>query len=108
MAQVRKKVKQTISAAQTRIEKEIHALIDAGLMSKADAKKLLKDFVEEVRAEQKRFVKFAKREFKQGVKKAKKKTTPFVKKAIQRVKLARKKRLGKKAKRKPARKRRKR
>lgn len=76
---------------KTRIEQEIDALVDAGLMTKNDAKKLLEDFIEELKTSKDRFLAFAKQELTREAQVMKQKTKPVVKKAIKNVKKARKK-----------------
>ena len=75
-------------AAKTKqkIEKELKMLINAGVMNKPEAKKLLKAFVAEIKAEKERIKSFAKKEIKREFKRARKHAKPLIKKAIKRYK----------------------
>ena len=86
---VRKAVKYGASflkKAKARLEKEVKALIKAGLMDKGEARKILKAFVKEAKAEKERFAAFAAREIKKEVGKAKKHAKPLMKRAVKRFK----------------------
>jgi len=82
---VRKAVKRgakAMASASERIGKELKALMKASIMDKGEAKKVLKAFVGELRAETKKVASFAKQELKKEMKKAKKKAKPMVKGAM--------------------------
>lgn len=76
---------------KTRIEQEIDALVEAGLMSKSDAKSLLDDFLKELEREKDRFLAFAKQELTATASRMKQKAKPVVRKAVHNLVKARKK-----------------
>ena len=84
---------------KTRIEQEVDALVEAGLMSKPDAKALLDDLIKEFHYEKDRFLEFAKKEPAGSVERIKKKAKPVVRKAVHNLVKARKKNVKKTARR---------
>jgi polyhydroxyalkanoate synthesis regulator phasin len=74
--------KQFASAAKARVQKEVKALIAAGIIDKKEAKKLLNALTSELKAEGQRIAKFARQEVTRGMKKARKKAKPVIRGAI--------------------------
>jgi len=74
--------KQFASAAKARVQKEVTALIKAGIIDKGEAKKLFKALASELRTETARLAAFAKQEITREMTKARKKAKPFIKGAV--------------------------
>ncbi len=74
--------KQFASVAKARVQKEIKALLKAGIIDKGEAKKLLNALTSELRTEAGRIAKFAKQEITRGMKRARKKAKPAIKGAV--------------------------
>ncbi len=74
--------KQFASAAKARVQKEVKALLKAGIIDKGEAKKLLNAVTSELRTEAGRIAKFAKKEITREMKKARKKAKPAIRGAI--------------------------
>jgi polyhydroxyalkanoate synthesis regulator phasin len=74
--------KQLASAAKARVQKEVKALVAAGIIDKKEAKKLLNALTSELKAEGQRIAKFARQEVTRGMKRARKKAKPAIKGAI--------------------------
>jgi len=74
--------KQFVSTAKARVQKEVKALLKAGIIDKGEAKKLLNALTSELRTEAQRIAKFAKQEITRGMKRARKKAKPVIKGAV--------------------------
>jgi len=74
------------AAAKNKLESKVKLLVKSRIITKKEAKNLMKAIVSEIRAEKARIKQFAKQELRRGLKKAK----PLIKKAAQRVRRLRK------------------
>jgi len=81
-SRVKAKGTQLMSAARKRLQMEVGALKDAGILSQSDAKKLLNEFMKELNTEKDRFLSFAKKELTSSASRVKRKAAPVARRAI--------------------------